>query len=72
MDQTNQIASMKTMLERSPNPSALLENVLASNPKYGDAYRLLKNSATPKQAFYEMARQKGVDPNSVISKLKTK
>jgi hypothetical protein len=61
---------MKTMLERSANPSALLENVLASNPKYGNAYRLLKNSASPKQAFFELARQKGVDPNSIISMLK--
>lgn len=61
---------MMNMLKQSPNPAALLENVLASNPKYGDAYRLLKNSASPKQAFFELARQKGVDPNSVISMLK--
>lgn len=61
---------MMNMLKQSPNPGALLENVLASNPRYGDAYRLLKNSANPKAAFYEMARQKGVDPNTVISMLK--
>ena len=64
------IQGMKTMLNRSPNPAALLENVLASNPQYSDAYRLLKNSANPKAAFYELARQKGVDPNSIISLLK--
>lgn len=61
---------MMNMLKQSPNPAVMLENVLASNPKYGDAYRLLKNSANPKAAFYELARQKGVDPNSVISMLK--
>lgn len=80
MGQSNQAQSMmQTMnqlynaFQQSGNPMTLLENLAKSNPTYGNVLTALGNShGDAKSAFYAMANQMGVDPNSILSQIPTK
>lgn len=59
------------MLRNSSNPSAMLNTLLSQNPNYGYVMDLInKNGGNAKAAFFNLAKEKGVDPNSVINMLK--
>lgn len=56
------------MLKGSNNPDAMLNFLMASNPQIKDAMDLIRqNGGSPKDAFYAVARQKGVNPDEVIA-----
>jgi hypothetical protein len=56
------------MLKNSPNPQALLNNLLAQNPQVTGLIN--QYGGNPKTAFYALAQQKGIDPNSILDMLK--
>lgn len=59
------------MLQSSNNPEAMLQYLLASNPRFKDAMNLVRqNGGSPKDAFYALAKQKGINPDEVIALLK--
>ena len=60
--------SMISMLKNSPNPQALLNNLLAQNPQVTGLIN--QYGGNPKTAFYALAQQKGIDPNSILDMLK--
>lgn len=46
----------------------LLNNLIKNNPQMQNLYMLIQNSnKTPKELFYTMANEKGVDPNSILN-----
>ena len=47
-----------------------INNLLQSNPGLKQIMNMIKNGANPKQMFFELAKQKGVDPNTILSQLK--
>lgn len=47
-----------------------INNLLQSNPGLKDIIGMIKNGANPKQMFFELAKKKGVDPNTILSQLK--
>ena len=47
-----------------------INNLLQSNPGLKQIMTMIKNGANPKQMFFELAKQKGVDPNTILSQLK--
>lgn len=79
MGQPNQSQSMmQTMnqlysaFQKSGNPMELLQNLAKSNPAYGNVLTALGNSnGDAKSAFYAMANQMGVDPNTILSQIPT-
>jgi len=55
-----------SMVKNSNNPMALL----ASLPAYRQIVPLIQQYGDPQTAFFALARQKGVDPNTVFNMLK--
>ena len=47
-----------------------LNNLLQSNPNLKSIINMIKNGANPKQMFFEMAKQKGIDPSTILSQIK--
>lgn len=52
------------MLRGSGNPQMMLEQMMQNNPQMKDVMNYInQNGGDPKQAFYKMAQEKGIDPN---------
>ena len=47
-----------------------INNLLQGNPQLRSIMNMVKSGANPKQMFFEMAKQKGIDPNTILSQLK--
>lgn len=53
------------------NPKMLMQSMLMNNPNYKAVMDYVnQNGGDPKAAFYKMAKEKGVDPNQILSMLK--
>ena len=62
---------MMQMMQNSGNPQAMLQNMLMNDPRYGDVLKMINaHGGDAKAAFYDLAEQKGVDPNEIINMLK--
>ena len=66
--QTQQMAGMmKTMR----NPQAMLNQLSQNNPQVKQLMTMIQNSGkSPKELFYQVAQEKGVDPNEILKMLK--
>lgn len=60
--------NMVSMLRNSPNPQTLLNNLLMQNPQVTGLIN--QYGGNPKAAFYALAQQKGIDPNTILNMLK--
>ena len=70
--QMQQIKNTINMLKSSKDPQSLMNYLCASNPQFKGAMNIVnQNGGNPKEAFYVLAKQKGIDPNSIISALKS-
>lgn len=47
-----------------------INNLLQSNPNLKPILNMIRKGANPKQMFFEMAKQKGIDPNTILSQIK--
>lgn len=66
--QTNNLQQMMNTIKNSRNPKAMLEQMMQSNPQIQQAMNYInQNGGDAKSAFYALARQKGVDPESVLN-----
>ena len=55
----------------SPDPDAAMQQLLASNPGFQNVMSYIQaNGGDAKTAFYNLAAQKGVDPNSILKQLR--
>lgn len=53
------------------NPNAMLSLLAKKNPALGTVMQLVqKSGGDPKKAFYELAAQKGVNPEDILSQLR--
>lgn len=53
------------------DPYAFLNKMAEQNPGMRNAIEYVKqNGGDPKAAFYKMAQEKGVDPESILSQLR--
>ena len=57
--------------KNSSNPRDFLRQYIQNNPQVQNIYSMLQNSnRSPKDFFYYMAEQKGVDPDTILNMLK--
>ena len=63
-----QIKNTISMMKNAGNPQALVEQMLNQNPQVKNF--LAQNNNDPRQAFYSMANQMGINPDDVLSMLK--
>ena len=65
------IKSMMRMLQNGGNASGMVQNMLMNDPRYGDVMKAINShGGDAKAAFYDLAQQKGVDPNEILNLLK--
>lgn len=66
----NPLAQTYRALNAVANPMASLQSMF-SQTQIGQAMDVVRqNGGNAKQAFYNLARQKGVDPNSILNQLR--
>ena len=59
------------MLNSSKNPEAMLQYLMTSNPRFKEVMNLVRsNGGSPKDAFYALAKQRGINPDEIIALLK--
>lgn len=66
-DQTRQMAEM---FKTARNPQAIVNQFVQQNPKVKPVFDMLRGGANPRDLFYSMARQRGVDPESILGMLR--
>lgn len=66
-----QVKNLMNMVRGSANPQAMLNQLMQTNPQLKGVMDMVqKSGGNPKTAFYELAKQKGVDPNQILNMLK--
>ena len=66
-----QFKNMMQMIRSSGNPQAMMQQMMSNNPQYQQAMQLVQQAGgDPKQAFYQMANQMGVNPDEIIGMLR--
>ena len=61
---------MINLLKNSNNPQAMMQTLAAQNPTMRNVMQLInQHGGDPKAAFYALARERGVDPNTILSQL---
>lgn len=69
--QSPSLFEMYNQVRHSQNPDQAMQILLANNPQYQNVMNYIQqNGGDARSAFYNMAAQKGVDPNSILSKLR--
>lgn len=69
--QSNSLFEMYKQVRNSNNPNQVMEKVLPNLPKYKEIMQYIQNNGgDAKTAFYNMAAQKGVDPEKILTLLK--
>lgn len=70
-EQPNSLFEVYDKVRNSKNPNQTMQKLLYNNPKFRQIMTYVQqNGGNAKAAFYNMAAQKGVNPNDVLSKLK--
>ena len=63
-----QIRNMVNMFRNSNNPQALVQNMLQNNPQVRNIIQ--QSGGDPKTAFYNLAKQKGINPDEILNMLR--
>lgn len=67
----DQIKRMMNFVRYSQNPRMALESMIQSNPQIQNVMDIVRqNGGDAKTAFYNLAKQKGVDPNEILNMLR--
>lgn len=68
-NQANIVRNMANTMKA--NPQQMLNQIINSNPQAKTMMNMLRASGqSPKQLFFTMAREKGIDPNSIIEMIR--
>lgn len=66
-----QIKQLMNVFRNAKNPQQMITNMANQNPQIKQVMDMVQNSGkSPKDLFYEMAKQKGVDPNQILNMLR--
>lgn len=63
------IKNMMQMLNGAQNPQAVLQMLAQKNPQMAQVMQLV-GGRNPQEVFYEMCRQKGVNPDDILNQLR--
>jgi len=62
---------MLNMMKGASNPQVMLQSMLKAHPQYQNVMRIVQQyGGDPQKAFYELAKQKGVNPDDILKMLK--
>ena len=67
----NNVQQMANVMKTMRNPQAMLNQLSQNNPQVKELITMLQTSGkSPKDMFYQMAQEKGVDPEEVLKMLR--
>lgn len=62
---------MVNLIKSSKNPQAMMQSMINQNPQMKQVMEMVnKNGGNPKDAFYALAKEKGVNPDDILNLLK--
>ena len=62
----NQLKQIVTTIKTAQDPQAMFGKMMQNNPGYQQAVNYVKqNGGDPKAAFYNLAKENGLDPNEI-------
>lgn len=68
--QVGQVKKLMDVVAKAQNPQAMLSQLAMSNPQIKQALEYIQNSGkNPKDAFYALAEEKGVNPEDILKQL---
>lgn len=60
---------MAKAVQRAANPNNMMMSLMQQNPQVREALNLVQqNGGNPKEVFYKLAKEKGINPNSILNK----
>lgn len=65
----SQFKNMLNMLNAAQNPQAALNMLAQKNPQVAQVMNII-GGRNPQQVFYELCREKGVNPDDILNQLK--
>ena len=66
----NEAAELNRTVQSANNPNILMSKLIQTKTNLNAVYQMVQqNGGNAKQLFYSLAQQKGIDPNSILSKL---
>ena len=69
--QLNQLKQMFNTVKNSNNPQQLIMNMMQTNPQMKQIMNMIQQSGkSPKDLFYQLAQQKGINPDQILNMLK--
>ena len=66
----NNIQQMANMMKMVRNPQAMLSQMAENNPQAKQVLESMNSGASPKDLFYQMAEQMGVNPDDILGMMK--
>lgn len=58
-------------LQSANNPEQFMQNLIQTNPQVKQVIQMVQNSnMSPKDLFYAMAKQKGINPEQILQQLR--
>ena len=68
---SNSLFDVYNQVRQSKNPDQVIQRLLANTPQYQEIMKYIdQNGGDAKTAFYNMAAQKGVNPETILSRLR--
>lgn len=67
MNNIQQVKSIMNLAKSSNNPNAFIQNLINTNPQVKQIMSM--NKGNLKDVYYDMAKQKGVDPDALLKQL---
>ena len=66
-----QIKQLLQTVQMSQNPQMAIQQIMQSNPDMKKAIDYVnENGGNPKDAFYKLAKERGINPDSILNSLK--
>jgi hypothetical protein len=67
----SEAAELNRTVQNASNPNVLMNKLIQSNPRLKMAYNMVQqNGGNAKQFFYQLAQQRGIDPNTILNQLR--
>lgn len=70
MMKNGNIRQMANMMKFMNNPQGMLTQMAQNNPQAKQVLDMMNSGKSPKDLFYQMAEEKGVDPNEILNMLR--
>lgn len=68
--QLQQMKNMMNLLRSGGNPQAMVQNMIRQSPQGSAVMSIIQqHGGDARAAFYDLAKQKGVDPNQILGML---